>query len=174
MKPRTSIMAISSALFLSVSALAQESSPQANADNASSPETYITSTEEAYAAMQALPMDQTIQMLNLVRFKEVADYSPESGFADKGWTGEEAYAEYGRNVSPILSASGGEPIYSGTPQLSLIGPEHEKWDAVFIIEYPNVQSFLGFVSDPDYVSHAFHRTAAIADSRLIRMTPLEQ
>jgi len=174
MKPRISIIAISSALFLSVSAFAEDSSPQVNAADASSPATYITSTEEAYAAMQVLPMDQTIQMLNLVRFKEVADYDPETGFADKGWTGEEAYAEYGRNVSPILTASGGKPIYAGTPQLSLIGPEHEKWDAVFIIEYPNVQSFLGFVSDPDYISHAFHRTAAVADSRLIRMTPPAQ
>ena len=135
------------------------------------PPSYINSTPEAYAAMQALPMDEPLQMLNLIRFKDKADYPEDSEFAAKGWSGEEAYAEYSRRSSPIATRIGGKPIYVGIPQLMLIGPQHETWDAAFIIEYPDLATFLSFVNDPIYKEHAFHRSAAIADSRLIRMTP---
>lgn len=138
------------------------------------PAAYINSTPEAYAAMQGLPKDEPVQMLNMIRFKEKAEYAEGSEFAAKDWTGEQAYAEYSRRSSPIANRVGGKPIYIGVPQLTLIGPQHETWDAAFIIEYPDLATFLALVNDPKYKKHAFHRSAAVADSRLIRMTPPAQ
>lgn len=151
-------------LFGAASAAAEEAAPPA----------YINSTPEAYAQMQGLPMDEPLQMLNMIRFKEKAEYAEGSEFATKDWTGEQAYAEYSRRSSPIANRVGGKPIYIGVPQLTLIGPQHEKWDAAFIIEYPDLATFLALVNDPEYKKHAFHRSAAVADSRLIRMTPPAQ
>lgn len=138
------------------------------------PVAYINSTPEAYTAMQGLPMDEPLQMLNMIRFKDKAEYAEGSEFAAKDWTGEQAYAEYSRRSSPIANRVGGKPIYMGIPQLTLIGPQHETWDVAFIIEYPDLATFLALVNDPEYKKHAFHRSAAVADSRLIRMAPLAQ
>ena len=135
---------------------------------------YVNSTPEAYQAMQELPADQPLDMLNLIRFRESADYPAGSDFAKQNMSGLQAYMEYGRHSSPILEKVGGRTIYNGIPQLSLIGPKHESWDAIFIISYPNAQAFLAFVNDPEYKKHAFHRKAAVADSRLIRLLPQSQ
>lgn len=137
----------------------------------STPAVYVNSDANAYAAMQKLPADQPLHMLNMIRFKDRASYEKGSEFAAKAWTGEQAYAEYSRHSSPIATRSGGKVVYFGMPQLTLIGAEHEKWDAIFIVSYPNLASFLALVGDPDYKKHAFHRSAAVADSRLVRMAP---
>lgn len=136
-----------------------------------SQKSYINSTKQAYQAMQKLPADQPLHMLNMIKFAEIATYEPGSQHAAKNWTGRQAYREYGKYSTPILLAAGGKVIYSGEPQLTLIGPEHERWDAIFIISYPNAAAFLKFVNDPAYKKHAFHRSAAVADSRLIRLRP---
>ncbi|WP_108810387.1 DUF1330 domain-containing protein [Sphingorhabdus sp. Alg231-15] len=138
-------------------------------DNETAPATYVNSDAKAYAAMQKLPADEPLHMLNMIRFKDKASYEDGSAFAVKGWTGQQAYAEYSRHSGPIANRAGGKVVYFGMPQLTLIGPEHEKWDAVFIVSYPNLASFLALVGDPEYKKHAFHRSAAVADSRLVRM-----
>ncbi|MEM7457830.1 MAG: DUF1330 domain-containing protein [Pseudomonadota bacterium] len=150
---------------------AQAADPGDASTISEAPPTYVNSTPEAYAAMQALPMDQPLQMLNLIRFNDDAAYAEGSEFASKGWSGEQAYAEYSRLSAPFATGVGGKPIYIGVPQLMLIGPQHETWDAAFIIEYPSFAAFLSFVNDPEYQKNAFHRSAAVADSRLIRLAP---
>jgi hypothetical protein len=48
------------------------------------------------------------------------------------------------------------------------GPADE-WDEAFVMGYPNVGVFMAMVKNPRYVAEALpHRTAAVADSRLIR------
>lgn len=177
---RLSSVLFSSILSVSVTAMAplvanaQTTSSEDASATSEAPPTYVNSTPEAYAAMQALPMDQPLQMLNLIRFNDEAAYVENSEFASRGWSGEQAYAEYSRLSTPFATAAGGEPIYIGVPQLMLIGPQHEEWDAAFIIEYPTFAAFLGFVNDPEYQKHALHRSAAVADSRLIRLAPPPQ
>lgn len=53
----------------------------------------------------------------------------------------------------------------------VIGPATERWDAVFIAEYPNSGAFLEMVTDPVYRAAVVHRQAAVATSRLIRCAP---
>ena len=130
---------------------------------------HIDPTRESFEIFKALPRDEPLEMLNLIRFNDEAAYAEGSEFATKGWSGEQAYAEYSRLSTPFATGVGGKPIYIGVPQLMLIGPPHETWDAAFIIEYPDFAAFLSFVNNPEYQKHAFHRSAAVADSRLIRL-----
>lgn len=143
----------------------------ATIEKMAAPNTYITSDKKAYDAMLELPVDEPLDMLNMIRYKDKAVYEEGSEFAKKGWTGEQAYAEYRRHSSPVASRVGSSVAYVGVPQITVIGPEHEKWDSVFIIRYPNLKSFQALLSDPEYQKHAFHRSAAVADSRLIRLEP---
>jgi hypothetical protein len=160
---RSSIFAllISAAVFLSAPALSDEDKHM----NAA----YISPDEKATEAFAALPQDQPFDMLNMIKFKDVADYAADSGFADKGWTGAEAYAEYGRHSGPIAQRMGATTAYGGAPQLTMIGPDSEQWDAIFVVRYPNAAAFFGLVTDAEYLKHAFHRSAAVEDSRLVRI-----
>jgi uncharacterized protein (DUF1330 family) len=119
------------------------------------------------AALTGLADDEPVVMLNLLRFREQASY-PE-GSAHAPCSGREAYARYGVEAVKHVAAVGGKPIWMGEAQLTIIGPSDEPWDDVLLVEYPSRKAFLTMASNPDYLACSVHRTAALADSRLIAM-----
>ena len=127
---------------------------------------HIDPTREAFEAFKALPRDEPIMMLNLVRVRERAAYDD-----GRAATGAEAYAAYGRESAPVFRRVGGEIAWRGRPENVLIGPVDEAWDIAFIARYPSAGAFLEMVTDPVYREAVKHRQAAVADSRLIRMAP---
>lgn len=129
---------------------------------------YIDPTRESFAAFRDIERDGLVHMLNLLRFRECANYE-DGTFA----TGAEAYAAYGEASEPILKRIGGRQIWIGLPELMLIGPPEEHWDLAFIAEYPSGAAFVEMLRDPEYRLAVRHRQAAVADSRLIRMYPAE-
>jgi uncharacterized protein (DUF1330 family) len=135
---------------------------------------YIDPDREAWDAFKGLPRDKPIHMLNLIVLKAKAEYP--SGHPDHGKdiTGAEAYRAYGRAIGPVFERLGAHQVWSGAPQVMVTGPQSERWDLAFIAEYPNTQAFIDMVRDPHYREHVVpHRTAAVADSRLLCLTPLE-
>lgn len=114
----------------------------------------------------ALPEEEPVVMLNLLRFKAQAD--PVDGEA--GRTGAQAYARYGELAAPHLERVGAEIVWRGTARGSVIAPEGEAWDEVLLVRYPSPQAFVAMVTDPAYQALARHRTAALEDARLVAMT----
>lgn len=133
--------------------------------------TYIDPTRAQFDAFKILDRDHPIEMLNLVRFRDLANYPGDHDLARDGLTGAQAYALYGKRSAPVLEKVGGSILWRGAFQTMLIGPEDEVWDAVFIARYPTAHSFLAMISDPDYKDAVVHRQAAVKTSRLIRCTP---
>ncbi len=129
---------------------------------------HIDPTRPQFDAFKALPRETPINMLNLVRLRERADY-PDGREA----TGAEAYAAYGRESGPVFAKVGGSILWRGVFEAVLIGPEDERWDHVFIAHYPSAAAFLAMVTDPAYREAVKHRQAAVADSRLIRLSDAE-
>ena len=125
-----------------------------------------------FDAFKALPRDTPIHMLNLIRLKPLADYPAEHPNHGKGMTGLEAYRAYGRTSAEVFARVGGRQIWAGRPEVVVTGPTDERWDLAFIAEYPGGGAFLAMVTDPDYREHVKHRTAGVADSRLIRLAPI--
>ena len=121
---------------------------------------------------KSLPRDMPINMLNLLRFRDVAVYPAGHSHADKGLSGAQAYAEYGRTSAPIFSRVGGTVIWRGHMEAVLIGPNEARWDTSFIAHYPTAAAFLEMVTDADYKVAVVHRQAAVLTSRLIRFAPL--
>ncbi|WP_417317206.1 DUF1330 domain-containing protein [Emcibacter sp.] len=130
-------------------------------------DSYMDPTEEDFKAFLALPKDQPIAMLNLVRFKERAEYDD-----GRQVTGAEAYGLYSRESGPIFARVGGSILWKGSPELMLIGPSEEKWDMAFIARYPDAAAFLEMIGDPAYRQAVRHRQAAVETSRLIRCREL--
>lgn len=105
-------------------------------------------------------------MINLLRYADRAAY-PE-GFAAEPCSGREAYDRYRELVMPRLEAVGGAPVWAAAVGPTVIGAAGEEWDDAFLIRYPSKQAFLEMATDDSYLSEvAPHRSAALADSRLI-------
>ena len=125
-----------------------------------------------FDAFKALPRDQPIHMLNLVRVREFAAYPEGHPNAGKGMSGREAYRAYGRDSGAVFQRVGGRQIWAGRPEVVVTGPLDERWDIAFIAAYPGAGAFLEMITDPVYREAVKHRQAGVEDSRLIRMAPL--
>lgn len=131
-------------------------------------QTYLDPTQEQGRAFFTRGISGSIVMLNLLRFRPVADYSAHPNLAPASpITGEAAYHLYMEHTLPFLEASGGEVLFYGQGGAFLIGPSNERWDAAMLVQQFSVASFLAFASNQDYLSGIGHRLAALEDSRLL-------
>jgi len=115
------------------------------------------------AALDALAQDQPVVMLNLLRYREQAQYK--DGRA--GGSGRDAYARYSELVVPMLKTIGARIVFSAKAKGMLIAPPEEQWDDVLLVQYPSVTAFKQMISSAEYLEATKHRTAALQDSRLI-------
>jgi uncharacterized protein (DUF1330 family) len=113
-------------------------------------------------------------MLNLLRFKEIADYSATPHLAAaEPISGAAAYQLYMKHTLPYLQKSGGEVIFFGRGGNFLIGPPEERWDAAMLVRQHSVSDFMAFASNPEYLEGIGHRAAALQDSRLLPLVEEE-
>ena len=106
--------------------------------------THLAPTAAQLAAFRDLDFDQPIEMLNLLRFRAAPDYPADHECAAKDWSGADAYHHYLAEAGKVTARLG----------------------------YPDAKAFLTMIGDPEYQAATIHRTAALADSRLIRCTPI--
>lgn len=129
---------------------------------------YLEVSPQQGAAFFGTPDEGPVVMLNLLRFRERVDYAQAPGLEPAGGcSGLEAYERYMREMLPLLEASGGAVLFSGTSAPYLIGPTDEVWDHVLLVRQSSKAAFLAFASDPESQRITAHRTAAISDSRLL-------
>lgn len=129
---------------------------------------YLEVSQEAGAALFARNITGEITMLNLLRFRDVADYSanPEL-MPSKPISGAEAFQKYIDHTLPFLKQSGGDLVFFGTGGKYLIGPHDERWDFVMLVRQNSLSDFMAFSSNQEYLAGLGHRTAALEDSRLL-------
>ena len=132
---------------------------------------YIDPTKTGFQAFKELARDEPIEMLNLLLFREKAEYPEGHEHAGKGWSGRRAYEEYGKTSGPIFRRVGGSIVWRGTFQAMVTGPENREWHDGFVARYPNSAAFFEMIKDPAYQLAVANRTAALVDSRLIRFKP---
>ncbi len=126
----------------------------------------LTPTQSQIEGLAASDSEEPVVMLNLLRFKDLADG------IDEGVSGRDAYARYGAATAPFLAAVGGRVISALDTSEVVIGPEQGEWDVVLLVEYPSRKRFLEMASNPDYLAIHAHREAALQDSRLIACAPM--
>lgn len=134
--------------------------------------TFLDITPDAGAQFFGSPGDGPVVMLNLLRFKQRADYAHAPDLEPSGGaSGAEAYALYMKELEPLLLRSGGEILFQGTADSFLVGPREESWEFAMLVRQASKASFLAFASDPQAQRMTQHRTAAIQDSRLLPLWP---
>lgn len=86
-------------------------------------------------------------MLNLLKFKEVADYTDHPHLQpDAPISGQAAYQLYIEATLPHLKRAGSRVLFQGQSGHFAIGPESEKWDVVLLVEHASVERFMAFCS----------------------------
>lgn len=127
----------------------------------------IAITQDAWDNLaQSVPPDTPVLTLNLLRFRDEAQY-PE-GTSHAPCPGRTAYYErYAHITVPIALARGGTLILSGSAAGHPVCPPDERWDDILMFEYPDIGALVALGEAPEYQAVAEHRTAALADSRLL-------
>lgn len=129
---------------------------------------YIDPDRANWQRFKDLPRDRPIHMLNLIKFREWADYPPGHSHHGQRLTGREAYAIYRDGFQRLVADDGAAMVWEAPIECVVTGPEGE-WDEAFVMGYPDSATFLAMVKNAEYVRDVVpHRTAAVADSRLIR------
>jgi hypothetical protein len=129
---------------------------------------YLSPTQEAGRELFQRNIKGQVVMLNLLRFRAIADYTDTPTLAPpEPISGEAAYQLYIEQTLPHLKKSGGDILFLGKGGLFLIGPADERWDAVMLIRQNSIADFFAFANDEEYLEILGHRTAALEDSRLL-------
>jgi hypothetical protein len=134
---------------------------------------YLAPSQSAGKLFVQRGIESRVVMLNLLRFRDVADYSANPELAPSApISGGEAFDRYIRHTLPFLRESGGDIKFLGAGGPFLIGPEDERWDMAMLVCQSSAASFLAFASHDAYLAGLGHRTAALEDSRLLPLTEL--
>jgi hypothetical protein len=134
---------------------------------------YLEPTQEAGYAFITRQLQGNIIMLNLLRFREIADYTATPDLAPANpISGAQAFQLYIEHTLPYLRESGGDLLFLGAGGRFLIGPPSERWDMAMLVQQSGVASFLAFASHQPYLAGMGHRTAALEDSRLLPLSEI--
>ena len=119
----------------------------------------MPTSRERIEEMMAPGPDGPIYMVNLLKFKEHAEY--EDG-RSTDLSGREAYQLYGNAVSELIQNFGGEITFVGDVTFLALGQVEELWDEVAIARYPNRAALLEMSSSPEWQAIGVHRAAGLA------------
>ena len=115
-------------------------------------------TEEQMKMFMEFPDDKPIKMVNLLKFKNIAEYKDKR---ETDLTGEEAYNIYSEEVINHLTKVGGKIIFWGKVKGLLLGEVEELWDQVAIAQYPNKTAMITMFTNEDYLVSEKHRSAGL-------------
>ena len=121
-------------------------------------ENKVTMSDEQLQRISEGVDEGPIYMLNLLKFKDKAEYDDGRETDLSGW---EAYAIYGKEVIEHVKKVGGEQVFFGRVERLMLGEVEELWDMVAIARYPSRKAMLQMISDPDYIESAKHRSAGL-------------
>ncbi len=136
---------------------------------------FLDPTDQSVGHLLQRGISGPVTMLNLLRFRDWADYSdfPEAAPPSQ-ISGRDAYDRYMSHTMPFLTATGGSVSFLGAGGYNLVGPPEERWDLVMAVRQASVQDFLAFASNEAYLAGVCHRTAALEDSRLLPLVELDR
>jgi hypothetical protein len=99
--------------------------------------------------------DSPVWMINLMKYRDVADYQDGRASTISGREADDIYAP----VGPI-SAVGGEIVFLADVEDQLLG-DAPKWDRIAVVKYPTRRSFIEMQQRPDFLELHVHKEAGM-------------
>ena len=119
----------------------------------------IYPNDEQMAGFKAPNDDSAISMVNLLKYRDKAEYDDGR---DTQLTGREAYGIYAAGIPACLEKVGGSFVFAGRVRRLMLGEVEELWDDVAIAKYPSRAAMLEMMMLPEYQEIAVHRAAGLA------------
>lgn len=129
-------------------------------------ENAVYPTSDQLAELARAGAGKPIVMLNLLRFRAMAEYADARATR---LTGRQAYMLYAEAMQQIVVREGGRILFSGEVHGLAIGTVGEMWDAVALVEYPSAEAFVRIATSPDVAAIGIHRAAGLEGQLLIRV-----
>ena len=103
------------------------------------------------SAVQALQQDQSVTMLNLMKFHQQS--------RDGDGSGWDAYVRYSQLANKEIKARGGRIIWAANVRGVALGPDSAgDWDYAALVYYPDPNAFLDMMTSDAYGLANRHRT----------------
>ncbi|MFV2091343.1 MAG: hypothetical protein ACC642_11845 [Pseudomonadales bacterium] len=118
----------------------------------------VKPTEEQIAGFFEPGNDGPIYMVNLLKFRDKAEY--EDG-RETDLTGEQAYGIYGAGVAQLLVKFGGGPMFGASVKRLMLGEVEELWDKVAIAMYPSRAAMMDMMRCDEMQELSVHRSAGL-------------
>jgi hypothetical protein len=135
---------------------------------------YLDPSDANVRALLDRKISGPVVMLNLLRFRGIADYSATPELAPpEPISGRAAYERYIEHTLPYLRASGGDVTFMGDGGAFFVGPIDERWDFAMLVRQNSIDDFFAFASNVEYIAGVGHRTAAVEDTRLLPLLARE-
>jgi hypothetical protein len=129
---------------------------------------YGTLNREYGMKMATMPPedDGPVWMVNLMKYRDVADYADGRESTISGRDADDAY-------SPLdsLAAVGARPVFFGNVDQQLLGDE-PKWDRIGVVNYPTRKSFIDMQSLPSFQKSHHHKDAGMETTIVIGTQPM--
>ena len=130
---------------------------------------YGTPNTEYAMSMAMMPPedDGPVWMVNLMKYREVADYADGRESAISGRDADDAY-------SPLdsLAAVGAAPVFFGDVDQQLLG-DATTWDRVAVVKYPTRKAFIDMQSLPSFQKSHHHKDAGMESTIVMGSQPME-
>ena len=117
----------------------------------------IRPNKEQFIELMNASDDGPVVMLNLLKFK------PRGG--------SQEYGKYGESVTKMVEERGGQLLWQGKVDQTLIGPVEESWDAVALVQYPSRKAFIEMTTSKEYDKAHDHREGGLERTLLLACTP---
>ena len=131
-------------------------------------ENAVYPTQERVAALMGDASGEPIVMLNLLKFRDRAEYA--DGRATR-LSGREAYQLYAAAMQKVVERNGGKFLFGGQVKQMVIGEVEDVWDVCALVEYPSAAAFAKIATSPEVAEIGIHRAAGLAGQLLIRVAP---
>jgi hypothetical protein len=130
---------------------------------------YGTPNTEYAMSMAMMPPedDGPVWMVNLMKYRAVADYADGRESAISGRDADDAY-------SPLdsLAAVGAAPVFFGDVDQQLLGDE-TTWDRIGVVKYPTRKAFIDMQSLPSFQKSHHHKDAGMESTIVMGSQPME-
>ncbi len=99
--------------------------------------------------------DGPVWMINLMKYRDLADYQDGRETTITGREADDIYAPFGP-----LAAVGAEIVFVADVETQLLG-DAPVWDRVAVVKYPTRRSFIDMQSDPSFLDLHVHKEAGM-------------
>jgi hypothetical protein len=131
------------------------------------PEVRYGTVDADYAATLAGSADDgPVWMVNLMSYREVADYPDGRDSSISGREADDLYAPLEQ-----LAAVGAEIVFLANVETQLLG-DAPKWDRVAVVRYPTRRAFIDLQDQPGYDDRHVHKDAGMEQTIIMGGRPL--